>query len=525
MPVNRIWKRTRTLAATGFILGALALVVPVVAWAAGLGAVALPPGKENTSIIVQNVGSAPATIAVDYYDSNGQLITSNVKTNVPPGGTRNFPQAVESGLAAGYRGVGVVSSDQPINAILVRDILDASGNKSYSIDNSVGVGGSKLSAPILFNELVTSQWNSRLAIVNTGGVIACIRVTYFLVPNVGGAATTNQSVVDSPTGQPGCANGYAVPAGGQVTFGRIGTGVTQFPIGTLNNQMAALVEVLNAGDNKIVANIDIYRSDGNRLLGSYNGFIINDAAPATDDVGTNVIIPLTIKSASGFYTVIGVQNVGTAAADFNIQYIGTDANGNPINVTVTLPGVTNVAFHSIYSSANIPVGFVGYAKVTSLQNGAAVVIRGKQTIAFSGENEATYAAANGVPVDQAALGWNLPLIFRRFAGGGGFIGYNSWIQVQVADGTTASVTLQFVGDPASGCPIGPYSATFTVTGSKVFYMNLDSDNGFPAGNSPSCFFGGAQVTSNKPIIVISNVTSDKFGSISDSDGLYNAFKQ
>jgi hypothetical protein len=163
--------------------------------------------------------------------------------------------------------------------------------------------------------------------------------------------------------------------------------------------------------------------------------------------------------------------------------------------------------------------------VTASQPVAAVLIRGKQTVAFSGENEATYSAARGVPTDQATTGWLLPLIFRRYAGGDGYVGYNSWIQVQVADGTTANVTLKFIGDPNSGCPVGPYTTTVAVTGSKVFYMNLDSDNGFPAGNSPNCFWGGATVTADKGIIVVSNVTADKVPSNSDADGLYNAFKQ
>ena len=119
----------------------------------------------------------------------------------------------------------------------------------------------------------------------------------------------------------------------------------------------------------------------------------------------------------------------------------------------------------------------------------------------------------------------LDRLFRRFAGGDGFLGYNSWIQVQVADGSTAAVTLNFIGDPNSGCPVGPYNATFSVTGSKVFYMNLDSDNGFPAGNSPSCFWGGASVTADKNIIVLSNVSADKIPSNSDTAGLHNAFKK
>jgi hypothetical protein len=202
-----------------------------------------------------------------------------------------------------------------------------------------------------------------------------------------------------------------------------------------------------------------------------------------------------------------------------------DGNQTAIDHTVTLQDVTNVGVHSIYSSNEIPLGFIGYATVTSSQPMGAVLIRGKQTTAFSGVNEPTYSAGRAVPVDQAGLVWNLPLIFRRLSASGSFFGYNSWIQVQVPDGSTAQVTLRFVGDPvfAGDCPTGPFEASFPVNGSKVFLMNAESDNGFPPDNAPICFFGGAQVIADKNVIVISNVTADHFGN-SDADGLYNGFR-
>jgi hypothetical protein len=530
----------RALALWGGVALAIAIVIPLTSMDRSSAATALPSGNENTSIIVQNVGNAAATFVADYYNPNGTLVAaSQTQENVPPGGTRTFAQALNQGLPTGYRGLAVINSTQPINTLLVRDILNAQGLKSYSIANAYSSGGKKLAIPIAFNELLDGgSWNSRISVVNTGTIIACIRVTYYLTPGAGGATGNNPAtVVDSPVGQPGCTNGYALAAGGQITFGRAGTGVTQFPAGTFNNQMAALIEVLNNGDNGVTANVDIYRSDGNRLLGSYNAFIINEAAPATDDVGTDVVIPIAMKHHTGFYTVIGILNVGGAATNVTIRYQGVDTANNdaPVDVTVNLNNVSGVAFNSTYeaNADGIPPGFVGYARVTtSGQPVAAVVIRGKQTTYRSGVTEDLYTAVNGVPVDRADTAWNLPLIFRRISASiPNFFGFNSWIQVQVADGSTAQVTLTFVGDAASasaeGCnaSAGQWQGVHQVTGSKVFYMNLNSgaDNGF-GGVTPACFWGGAQVTANKPIIVIANVTSDLFAG-SDNDGIYNGFPQ
>jgi hypothetical protein len=192
-----------------------------------------------------------------------------------------------------------------------------------------------------------------------------------------------------------------------------------------------------------------------------------------------------------------------------------------------LPGVQRATFHSTYSTGtNVPLGFVGSARITSSQPLAVVEIRGKLTSSNPpGDAEPIYTAVNGVPSDQAATTWSAPLYFRRYAPGPpGTLGYNSWVQVIVADGSTANVTLRFVGDPTSGCPVGPYEATFPVTSSRVFYANLNSDNGFPAGNSPNCFFGGLTVTGDKDLIVINQVGADKFPG-GDSEGVSNSFPQ
>jgi hypothetical protein len=185
--------------------------------------------------------------------------------------------------------------------------------------------------------------------------------------------------------------------------------------------------------------------------------------------------------------------------------------------------VKNVGFHSTFDeSTPIPIDFVGYAVVTSPQPVAAVLIRGKQTSYLSGVNEPAYTAVSGVPRDRGETEWFAPVIYRRYTGPQEFEGlWNSWLQVQVVDGSTAQVTLRFVGEPGTNCAKGPFQTTFEVKGSKVFYMNADADNGFPAGGSPACFRGSAKISSDKNLIVIASVLSDSFPG-GDNEGLYNA---
>ncbi len=154
------------------ILVALAAAVPLALITAADAATGIPEGKENTIVIVQNVGDAPADISLDIYTPAGILVpaASRVSMDVAPGGTTQFPQAVNDGLVAGFRGVGVISADQPVNALEVRDILrpTATEAKSYSLANATATGGHQLAMPILFNELLTADWNSRISLGERG---------------------------------------------------------------------------------------------------------------------------------------------------------------------------------------------------------------------------------------------------------------------------------------------------------------------------------------------------------------------
>jgi hypothetical protein len=517
----------------GFIL-VLAGVVALAAMATGHAQQGLPLGKENTVVLVYNAGNANADIVMDVYTTAGTAVpaASRAALGVAPGGIANFSQATNTGLQEGFRGVGVLSANQPIFALLVRDILRAGQStnaKSYSLANATSEGGHTLAGPLMFNQLGTTQrWNSRASIVNVGTSTACVRATWTLMPGQGGSTgNTAQTVVDNG---PGCAGGqgYPIAPGAQLTLSRE-AGDTNFPASTFNNQMTGLFEVLNpSSSNRIAGVVDIYR-DTHRLLGSYNLLVYDTDNPSSDDVGTDVIAPIAMKSTSGFYTVIGVVNLDTSApANVQIQYIGNlnDGTGASYSQTVNLGQVEEGTFHSTYSvEGQIAVGFVGYARITSDRPVAVSVVRGKRVHSTISTIEPIYTAVNGVPIDRAATEWSSPLYFRRFAPGAPPTrGYNSWVQVQVADRSTANVTLRYVGDPAQGCPVGPYQLQTTVTDSKVFYANLDSspDNGFPAGNAPSCFFGGLTVTADKDIIVISQVGADKFPG-GDSEGVTNAF--
>ncbi|MCL4230548.1 MAG: hypothetical protein KJ053_03105 [Dehalococcoidia bacterium] len=482
---------------------------------------AIVSGKENTSAIAQNRGSANATIAMDIYTPGGVPVpsASRVYQNVPPGGTRVFAQATNEGLATGFRGVGILSSDQPINALLVRDIESPSGQKSYSIHNAYPSGGNTVTLPYISNAL-GGEYNTRFAIANTGTSDACVSITYAFVPGAGAVGAGGRApVTDTGPGGTGCTTGYRVPVGGQVTFAPTAVdGATPMPSTTANTLMAATVT--STGSPVTVA-VDAYVSSGRRKLASYDGFIVGGAGSSTDDVGTAIAIPLALKTPDGYYSQILLSNPNASQATATITYSGNTGT-HSVSVTVPANGTAN---HSVYSDSTVPVGFVGAATVTSDQSLAAVLFRAKMTSAGSFVDEDLYTAVNGVPTDRATTKVRFPLIFRRAYATGGLNGYNSWVSVSVPGGGTANLTIEAVNDPTSGAPgcAAAYTSTVTktITGSFIFYQNLDADNGFSP--NPACFWGGITITSNVPINAIGNVTTDLRSG--DNDGLYNGFSE
>lgn len=482
---------------------------------------AIVSGRENTSAVVQNRGTTSSMIAMDIYTNGGLLVSGAGKmySSVPPGGTRVFAQSANAGLATNFRGLGIVSSDQAFNALLVRDIKDTNGQKSYSIVNAYPTGSSKVSLPFIMNNL--GGRNTRFTVANTGGSVACITIVYSFLPSTGKAPVTA-----SGPGGGGCNAGeYSIPANGQIAFAPTSVdGATPMPSSTAGHMMAATI---TSRFSAVTASVDAYGGSAARRLASYDGFKVGPYSSTTDDVSTSIAVPISLKTREGWYSQILLSNPNGSAASATVTYRGT-VNGSPmspISVPVSIPA-NGVVSQSVYHVTNLPVGFVGTAAISSTQPLAVVLFRMKMTSAGSMVEEHQYTAANGAPIEQASTKVRLPLVFRHALkpSNSTKLGYNSWFSVMTANGGIANITIQAVNDPTSVCP-GSYSSTVNtqINGSRIFYQLLSSpDNGFK--DNPSCFWGGVTITSDRPIIVVANVGNDLFGN-SDNDALYNGFAE
>ncbi|MXY73188.1 MAG: hypothetical protein F4Y97_09185 [Dehalococcoidia bacterium] len=487
-----------------------------------------PESKEHTAILVQNNSRQAATIVMDFHTPGGVLIplASEIHTEVPPWGTRTFNQALNQGLLPGFRGVGVLSSDRPLNALLMREAVGTGNARSYAVHNAYADSGVRVALPYVANQLDEdgTVTNTRFSIANAGLDVACVTLTYELVPGRGAASSNGgTTLVSSDVASESCPDGgWVIPAAGQVTLApEQGTLATAMPSGTVNALMSVMVD----STQPVTVAVDIYGGgNGSSRLASYNGFIVDKDRPGTteDDISRRVVMPLAQKSVGGYWTEYAIANPWGEAISGSIVYQGT-IDGDPgrdvlVTVQIELPAGGGIT-HSVYDSDELPEGFEGWAMVYADRPVAALLLRANS------DDTDSFAAANGVPKGRTTQSAKFPLVFRNVHGWQDQEGTNSWIGIAVADGGKAELEIVAVNNPEAGikgCEVlALFQTTITIEGSFVFDQGADDKDATGLGALPTCMMGGMVIRSNKPIAAIGGVTSDL--QVGDNDALYNAF--
>ena len=538
MPLRRIRFRPRAL------LAALALLL--LAAAGSAAAVDGPPAPdggerllphvfpalladsvENTSVIAQNDGDAPSVMVMDFHTPGGVLITaaSQVFTDVPPGGSRTFAHALNGGLVPNFRGVGALSSDQPMNALLAREITGPDGQRSWSLHTASARGGTRVVLPYVANRLEDvvegDKVNTRLAIANAGERTACVSLTYAFFPDRGklGPEGRRARTDPGPRSRDCPPRGYAIPPNGQITFAPTRVdGALPMPAVARNTLAAVTID----STELITVAADVYHRDGPRLA-AYDGFLVGTHGSETDDVSTRMVLPIALKTADGLWTEYALANPWPRSTTARITYRGMVGDARTtVTVEVEVPA-GGARGHSMFDLADLPTSFRGAATIESSQPLAVVLLRGKMTEAGSFEHEPPYAAVNGVPADRASSTAKLPLIARNAGGGDDRDGLSTSVSVAVADGGTANLRITATNDPSAGCGDAAtvYTATVRVTGSMTLDQRSDDPRLNGLGAAPVCLRGGMTITSDRNIVVVAGVTSDL--GAGDNDALYNAF--
>ena len=462
-------------------------------------------GDENSWLRIQNVGSLPATIDLNFYDGTGRPVAkdgcprANVCDAITSGSGRSFFQQTFAGLPIGYRGSGYVTSNQPFTALMARDLLRPDGTYQIAGESlRLGAGTAEHFLPIVVNN---ADHVSRIVIENTSdSADACVQVLYYA------DAQLSSGIADPASGSAGCPQGGTriAPRATLVRdelnigapFGFDGAArVRTFPTGT----------GVPAASQQLAVNVDT-RARRGAGLSTYRGV-------ASDETSQVVLLPLVNRNASEgqsqFSTRFRIMNQNPALPnEVTLRFSGRDGNNAEVELeaTVTVNGVLTCDQQGpacMPPGKSLPATFSGTVRMQAI-NPIAVVV---QRLSPDG----SLADYRGFTGSEASTQVVLPVVDKNFGPFGGKRGWNSWFRVLAFDGSAAQVYVVYYGRQF---PNGLFPQGSTRVGPEGLTFRQWQDDRLPDG-----FVGSAVVVSDRPVVVVANLESDVF--VGDPVMLYN----
>jgi hypothetical protein len=464
---------------------------------------------EDSWIRIQNMGSAPATITINYVDGNGQTINSQtcpawgVCPYLVPGAGFTFSERDNGGLPGGFAGSAVITSDQPIAVLLAKNAGDPGSYRTAGDVVALSAGTGELFLPLISNRDGDAQnWDSRFAIQNMGTTTACVTLVY--TANGTDDEISRDSGQNPATPQPGCSKGgLAIAPGGTLFRSPSDMGVGPSFTGSVRVELTENDQGTSPSQQSIVATADVY-SNNSPQIASYAGL-------TADDMGTSLVLPLIERNADGQWsTNFEIMNSDpTKPANVSIRIDGWDGGNNFVSKTASFSvRASRQCFQDsdwancLNSGDTLPQGFHdGTAWVNSDQPIGIIVARGSN-------QSSDYVSYRGLRTDRAGQQVYLPLVDKDASTAANRTGWNSWVRIMVVDGGPANIRIRYI-DPS--LPWGEVAYDTSMYRTATFIQPWEQ--GLPAG-----FSGSMVVESDRPIVALADVTVGNFGG--DPDLMY-----
>ena len=497
------------------VSGGPALVVRDATPAAAVQSTTFTFGQENSWVRVQNIGASPATVTVRYFNEAGAQIGQDACPSpgcpaLGPGQGWTFFQGANPQLPFGYKGSAVVESDQPIVALQAKDVRR---NGAFMIDGdttTIASASSKLYLPLVANrDGPQNDWNGRFAIQNLGDDAACVGLTYLSNATDREIAWDPYKPGTSGTKQSGCPNGgRPIPGRGTLlrdpdTFG-VPTGFT----GSVRIDTYKTAAGIAPEKQRLTATADTWNSLYSPFA-SYRGI-------DQGEMSTTVLLPLVDREVGPFngfstrFQIVNKDPAKVALVVLRFEGFDLDHGGAFVAKQATLGvGAARMCFQDRDDFANclapgdaLPRNFVGTARITSTQPIGVIASRSTR---FAD----TFTNYRGFRPQDGANRVLLPVLNKNYGPSQGHAGWNSWFRVLVADGGQANVRIRYVGLDLPG---GEQS--YSVHATREFTVFQWQEASLPDG-----FAGTAILESDRPIVALTNLTTDVF--TGDTDLLYN----
>jgi hypothetical protein len=358
-----------------------------------------------TSFVVQNLGSLAANVQVEFRPAAGGAPVDTQSAQIGIGAAANFDQRFQTNLPSGFMGGAIVSSDQPIGAVvnLLRSATTPGAVNSYESYNGFGSTnvGQSIRLPQILKNVSSAGlvYNTQISVQNTDTTNpASVTLTFTPDPNINPVVCKSPSVcISSPYTTPpipiSAGGVYNLDQSGQsnsqigdVFFGSvlvqanlnvavqvIATGA----LGGLDQQLLAYPSY-SGGTTNPIALPSVYKNVVSQGDSYSTAFLIanfgsSDATVAityaAGSIGTASAVPDTIIVPAN-----GVKNVdqrGDAPAITSTNFLGSaiaqSTNGQPIAIMVNLRGGSRYAmtYDGITGGGTKVYLPVGYKNITS----------------------------------------------------------------------------------------------------------------------------------------------------------------
>jgi hypothetical protein len=428
-------------------------------------------GSISTAFAVQNLGSGPAHVVVEFRDTTGAL-RNTLSQTIAAGANYNFDQRYSSGYPGVdiFQGSAIVSSDQPIGA--VANIMRTGGvvpaYESYNALDTSGIGKDIMLPQILKN--VSSAglvWNTTIVLqnidtANSANVQLVFNPDPVINPAIGGTLTEPYT------------HTIVIPPGGTTYIDQ----ATTPSAAQIGNKFFGSVRVLSDRD---VAPV-VYSDGGGRVLLAYPSY----AAGTTDYIALPSIYKNIMSLGDNYSTAILIVNLGDNDAIVEIEYlpiVGTVSGKD----TITVPAHSAKNVDQRYDAPSITSPtFMGGALIKSTNGqpiAAMVNLRGGSRYGM------TYGG-----IMRGGTTAYIPIAYKTISSAG--YSWSSTIIVYNFERTTGDATIKFTFYPTAGGSIDDPN-NYTVSSIDQFDLRYKT----AVASLPS-FIGAIKVTSSRPVGVL-----------------------
>jgi hypothetical protein len=413
----------------------------------------------TTGFQVQNLSATAANVSITFYDgTTGNALTpfnavigANASTNFFPldGG------AGRPSVPAGFSGSAVISSDQPVSAIL--NIL-GNGTAYGGSASGISAGSTTVGLPLI--QKGNGGFQTWFSLQNAGSSNATVSVAFKPRDASSGTAMTVSNLTIKPGAALTLDTTSAQLAGLGTRFVGSATVTSNQPIAAIVNQTGLLAS---------------------KTLLTYDGF-------GSSAGSTTINMPLIQNGNAGFFSGLSIQNLGATPTTITVDY-GPNTRGTfqPTDQTFTnVAAGATIAFNTAaaFGGNTTAQRFVGSAKVTAANPLVGVV---NQLGAISGSS---YEAFNP---SLATNKVSAPLLM---ANNGGFF---TSVQCQNVGNAPTTITLSYSPNTRGTFTPGNFTQTIAagVSGAPINQL-------VAAGTNRYVGSGTVTASGNVPIVCVVN---------------------